>query len=326
MSNEREAEQRSERNLKELFAQAEPRPLPPAADTEDIRRAVMAEWDAATGPRKWRQRTGFAAAASVLLAVAVWMGGGLGPSAPPPVVARVERVQGAIDDAAGVRLAVANSVSVGDRLSTRTGQIALRLASGGSLRIGPRSEVVLTGIDTAELVSGSLYFDSERQRGGAEFSVTTSFGTVRDVGTQFVMRLDGERGGLDVGVRDGRVVLTTRSTSDAAESGQRLVAAQDATAIRREPMATFGSDWEWVETLAPPFDIDGRTVSEFLAWFAQQTGRSVVFGSSEAERLARETRLNGSIDLEPMQKLSAVLALTDLVYAFERERVVISTR
>ena len=65
-------------------------------------------------------------------------------------------------------------------------------------------------------------------------------------------------------------------------------------------------------TLAPPFDIDGRTVGDFLAWFAQQTGRSVVFGSPAAERLARETRLNGSIDLEPMQKLSAVLALTDL--------------
>ena len=325
MSNEREAEQRSERNLKELFAQAKPRPLPPAADTEDIRRAVMAEWDAVTGPRKWRQRTGFAAAASVLLAVAVWMGGGLWSSAPPPVVARVERAQGVINDAAGVRLAVASTVSVGDRLSTRTGQIALRLASGGSLRIGPRSEVVFTGVDTAELVSGALYFDSERRRGGAEFSVTTPFGAVRDVGTQFVMRLDGERG-LDVGVRDGRVVLTTQSASDTAESGQRLVAAQGATAIRSEPMATFGSDWEWAEALAPPFDIDGRTVSDFLAWFAQQTGRSVVFGSPDAERLARETKLSGSIDLEPMQKLSAVLALTDLEYMVERERVVISTR
>ena len=40
----------------------------------------------------------------------------------------------------------------------------------------------------------------------------------------------------------------------------------------------------------------------------------------------RKTRLSGSIDLEPMQKLSAVLALTDLVYTVERERVVISAR
>ena len=269
---------------------------------------------------------GFAAAASVLLAVAVWVGGGLGPSAPPPAVARVERIQGAIDDAAGARLAVASTVSVGDRLSTRTGQIALRLASGGSLRIGPRSEVVLTSVDTAELVSGVLYFDSERRRAGAEFSVTTALGTVRDVGTQFVMRLDGEsrprrrRSGRPRGAHHDRA-HRTRPKAASGSSPRRMRAT-----IRREPMATFGSEWEWAETLAPPFDIDGRTVSDFLAWFAQQTGRSVEFGSPEAERLARETRLNGSIDLEPLQKLSAVLALTDLTYSVEGERVVINTR
>ncbi|HUQ51827.1 MAG TPA: hypothetical protein VM692_06365, partial [Gammaproteobacteria bacterium] len=61
-------------------------------------------------------------------------------------------------------------------------------------------------------------------------------------------------------------------------------------------------------------------------WFSRQTGRSVVFGSDAAERLARETRLSGSIDLAPLQKLSAVLTLTDLTYALEDERVVIETR
>ncbi|RPI59975.1 MAG: hypothetical protein EHM50_08220, partial [Lysobacterales bacterium] len=71
MSNERDAQQRSERTLKQLFAHAEPRPLPPAADTEQIRRAVLAEWEAVTGRRQWRRRTAFATAASVLLAVGV---------------------------------------------------------------------------------------------------------------------------------------------------------------------------------------------------------------------------------------------------------------
>ena len=91
-------------------------------------------------------------------------------------------------------------------------------------------------------------------------------------------------------------------------------------------MATFGSEWDWVEKLAPPFDIDGRTVSDFLAWFADQTGRSIEFGSPAAESVARQTVLNGSIDLEPLQKLSAVLALTDLAYSLEAARVVINTR
>jgi hypothetical protein len=325
MSNGRDAEQPSERALKQLFAQAKPRPHAPAADAEEIRRAVYAEWDAVTGRRQWRRRAGFAAAASIVLAAAIWVGIGVEPSAPPLSIARVERVQGVIDTEAGMRLAVNTALVAGETLSTRSGQVALRLASGGSLRIGPRSEVVLTSADSAELVSGVLYFDSENRRAAAEFSVTTPLGTVRDVGTQFVVRFDGERTGLDVGVRDGRVTLTTAAAADTAAAGERLVAAADAATIRREVLPTFGGDWDWAEGLAPPFEIDGRTVGEFLAWFARQTGRDVVFGSPAAERLAGET-LDGSIDLEPMQKLSAVLALTDLTYVLDGERVVINTR
>jgi ferric-dicitrate binding protein FerR (iron transport regulator) len=325
MSNERDAQQ-SDRTLKRLFAHVEPRPLPPAADTEEIRRAVLAEWEAVTGPRRWRRRTAFAAAASVVLAVGVWVGGGIGPSAPPPSVARVERIQGVVDDETGIPLAIGGVLAAGDTLTTRTGEVALRLESGGSLRLGPRSELVLTSADSAELISGVLYFDSERGRAGAEFTVATALGTVRDVGTQFVVRLDGEQTGIDVGVRDGRIVLTTDGAADTAESGERLVAQRDTPAIRREPMPTFGGDWEWTEVLAPPFDIDGRTVSDFLAWFAQQTGRAVVFGSAAAEQLAGETKLSGSIDAEPLQKLSLALATTDFTYALEGERVVINTR
>jgi ferric-dicitrate binding protein FerR (iron transport regulator) len=324
MNNERE--QQSERTLKQLFAHAGPRPLPPAADTEEIRRAVLAEWEAVTGPRRWRRRTGFAAAASVLLAVGVWVGGGFDFGAPPPTVARVERIQGVVDDEAGIPLAIGGTLAVGDTLTTRTGQVALRLASGGSLRLGPRSELVLASADSAELITGVLYFDSERRRAGAEFTVATALGTVRDVGTQFVVRLDGEQTGIDVGVRDGRIVLATEGATDTAASGERLVAARDVPNIRREPMPTFGADWEWTEALAPPFDIDGRTVSDLLAWFAQQTGRTVVFGSEATEQKARETKLRGSFDAEPLQKLSLALATTDFTYALEGERVVINTR
>jgi hypothetical protein len=51
-----------------------------------------------------------------------------------------------------------------------------------------------------------------------------------------------------------------------------------------------------------------------------------VLADPAAERVARETRLKGSIDLEPLPKLAAVLALTDLTYSLEGERVVITAR
>jgi ferric-dicitrate binding protein FerR (iron transport regulator) len=326
MSNEREQDAEAERVLKDLFAHAKPRMQPPAADTEEIRRAVYAEWDAVTGRRVWRKRAGVAAAASVLLAVALWVGGGLNPGAPPPVVARVERVQGDVEGPVAARAAIGDELVVGTVLATGTGQVALRLASGGSLRVGPRSEIVLTGADGAELVAGVLYFDSEDRRSGMEFTVTTGLGTVRDVGTQFLVRLDDDRSELDVGVRDGRVSLMTSGESGTAGVGERLVATQNTSTIRRDAIPTFGSEWDWAEKLAPPFDIDGRTVSDFLTWFAAQTGRIVEFGSPAAERLAQQTILSGSIDLEPLQKLSAVMALTDLTATVEDGRVVIGTR
>jgi hypothetical protein len=317
----------SERALERLFAHAQPRPMPPAADTEEIRRAVLAEWEAATGKRVRLRRAGFAAAASLVLGLAWWVGLAPGPGvAPPAMAATVERVEGRVASAGGTALAAGSGLAVGDTVVTGAGQVALRLATGGSLRIAPQSRVALSAANAADLVAGALYFDSEQQRPGANFTVVTGLGSVRDVGTQFFVRLDDAAGRLDVGVRDGRVELTRGPATDTAGVGERLVVVEDGAEIRRSTMPTFGSEWEWAERLAPAFDIDGRTVSEFLEWFTTQTGRTVVFGSPAAERQARDAVLRGSIDLAPMQKLQAVLATTDLLYTLEGERVVVETR
>ncbi|HEY9182272.1 MAG TPA: hypothetical protein VIQ99_03670, partial [Gammaproteobacteria bacterium] len=107
----------------------------------------------------------------------------------------------------------------------------------------------------------------------------------------------------------------------------RLVARGNATVIRRETMPTFGNDWGWAEELAPPFDTNGRSIGDFLAWFADQTGRTIVFADAAAERLAQE-RITGSISVDaPVEKLSLVLATTDLEARLEDDgRVVISRR
>ena len=329
MNNERSSQgptpdAEAERALKQLFAHAKPRPSPPQADAEEVRRAVYAEWDAVTGRRLFLRRAGFVAAASVALAVVLWAGLAPGPG-DAAVFARVERVEGLVLDADGEPLVVGAVLGAGDAVTTGTGQIALRLASGGSLRVATQSRVALTALDSAELIAGVLYFDSEGERDAADFTVATRLGSVRDVGTQFFARLDAAASQLDIGVRDGRVELTSEGRTDAAGVGERLVVGGGSGGIRRDTIATFGGDWDWVEGVAPRFDTDGRTVGDFLTWFAAQTGRTIVFGSTEAERAARE-RISGTIDLPLMQQLSAVLSIADLTHAIEGERVVIDTR
>jgi hypothetical protein len=78
--------------------------------------------------------------------------------------------------------------------------------------------------------------------------------------------------------------------------------------------------------MAPPFEINGRHLIEFLEWVAAQTGRTLEFADSAAERVARDTVLSGSIDLEPIPKLMAVLALTDLDYSIDGGRLLIAAQ
>jgi FecR protein len=310
---------REERMLEQLFARAEPRPAPPAEETESVRRAVYAEWDAMARRRAWLRRgLPLAAAAAAGLAWMLWATVGVSPPPSAPTVANVERVLGVL----GLR--VGDPFTAGAALATSGGEVALRLASGGSLRLGAGTRLKLTGASSAELDAGVIYFDSDGERAAEPFMLVTAHGTVRDVGTQFIVRADATR--VEIGVREGRAVLARAGREHDVGVGDRLIAGSADTDVRREPTATFGEEWAWAEHIAPPFDINGKTLMDFLRWFEQQTGREVVFADATAERMARETVLNGSIDLEPLPKLAAVLTLTDLVYHLDGERVLISTR
>jgi ferric-dicitrate binding protein FerR (iron transport regulator) len=316
----------AENVLRDLFAHAAPRANPPAADAEEIRRAVYAEWDALARRRKRVGRLGALAAAAAVTAAAVLLTVGRQPSGPLEAVAHVERLVGAVQviaDGRTLPLHAGDDLARGATLTTGSGQVALRLVSGGSLRVAPQARVTLTAANEAELDAGALYFDSEHAAvRGEPFAVVTALGTLRDVGTQFAASVNSTR--LEVGVREGRVALARRTDSTEVASGEKVTV--EGPAIRREPLSTFGADWAWAERLAPPFDTDGRRLIEVLEWVAAQTGRTLAFADIALERTARETVLSGSIDLEPLPKLVAVLAVTDpdLDYAIERERLLIT--
>ena len=308
----------TERAMQTLFAHVAPRDLPPAADEAEIRRALFEEWDAVTGRRAFLRRAVAATAvAAVLLATfgALLLRTG---SAPAAVIATVERVHGDAR-AGGAALTIGAALISAARIETHSGQVALRLADGASMRLAPQTRVTFASADHATLVTGTLYFDSEN--GAAAVEIRTPLGIVRDLGTQFVARLGGER--LDVAVRDGRVAIERGSGAVDVVAGERVSLSSGSASLRRERSASFGGDWDWAERLAPPFDIDGRRLIDFLQWVEAQTGRTLQFADPSAEQAARDTVLKGSIDLEPLPMLAAVLALTDLGYSLDGESILI---
>jgi len=143
------------------------------------------------------------------------------------------------------------------------------------------------------------------------------------MGTQVVARLAGER--LDVAVRDGRVAIERGSGAVDVVAGERISMTSGASAPRRERSASFGGDWDWAERLAPPFDIDGRPLIDFLHWIEAQTGRTLEFADPATEQAVRDTKMTAgaTIDLEPLPKLTAVLSLTRFDYKLDGPRIVI---
>ena len=316
--NAKPSDTETERAMQSLFAHVRPRDIPPAAYEEEIRRALFAEWDAVTGRRVFLRRAVAATGVAALLLVtfaALLLRTSVAPAA---LVASVERVRGDAQ-VGGASLAIGAGVQSAMRIDTRSGQVALRLADGGSMRLAPQTRITFAAAGRATLDAGTLYFDSENSAAAVE--VRTPLGVVRDRGTQFVVRLAGER--LDVAVRDGRVAIERGSGAVDVASGERVSVTSGASAPRRERTASFGGDWDWAERLAPPFDIDGRPLIDFLRWVEAQTGRTLEFADAKSEQAARDTVLMGSIDLEPLPMLTSVLALTDLGYALDGERIVI---
>ena len=318
-----------ERDMAALLRAVGARPTAPASDMAQVRAAVANEWRATVAARQRQQRvrrfTGWAAAASVAVAACgVWLARPLLQSE-PQVVASLARVVGTVEQNRGdgrwTPVASAGSIESGTRLRTDgDGRAALRLASGIELRLDARTLVALDDGSHATLAKGAVYVDAGEPSGtpGPEFDLATPAGTISHLGTQYAARI-ADRGVL-VGVREGRVRVSTDQGDVIGNAGEELTVA--AGAVSRAPLASTAASWNWVGSVTPPFDIEGRTVESFLVWAARETGRTVVYASPEAARQARSVTLRGTVaGLTPEEAVQAVLSTTSLQPQVQAEHI-----
>lgn len=306
-----------ERNIAALLGAVGSRPAASAQAMAAVRAAVEAEWRKTVAARqRRRQFTGWAMAASVAVgAVAVWLAR---PLLQPEVavVASLTRVVGSVEQNRGdgrwTPLGTAGEVDAGTQLRTASGgRAALQLANGVELRMDSRTLVAFEDSSHATLESGAVYVDSGAPGGapGPDFVLDTPAGNVRHLGTQYEARYAG--GELQVGVREGRVEVRRGSGKVVADAGERVTFAGEA--VTRAALAPTAPDWNWVAGVTPAFSIEGRTVEDFLVWAARQTGRTIVYSSSEAAQQSRNITLRGTVDgLTPDEAVHAVLSTTSL--------------
>ena len=128
---------------------------------------------------------------------------------------------------------------------------------------------------------------------------------------------------LEVAVREGRVDVVNDTTNQIAVAGERLTmdAAGDATVVGID---AYDTDWAWAANLSPAFDIENKSLLDFLRWAARETGRELVFEDQELRMTAMRTDLHGSVaGFKPLEAVDSVLATTSFRYRIEADRIVI---
>lgn len=331
-----EHQRAEEQEVRELIVGAGPRVAVPAEDVATIKAAAREEWRAMV-ERERRQRQGLrfrgaaALAAGVLLALGIgwWWTSGTGPMA-APVVASVELVAGSVRSGEEVELQVGGELNAGSAVETAgwtggaSAGAALRLTGGQSLRLAADTRVRLVSERRVELEHGTVYVDSGSTAAAGGVEIVTVLGTVRDIGTQFEVRLGEADAAVRVRVREGEVSLEADSDTHVAVRGEQLSLLGDGSIVRAA-VERYGPEWDWVIATAPGIEIEGLPLSSFLAWACREIGRDLRYAEPALAEAAKTNIVHGSAaGLTPTQALASVVAASGVRHEVENGTILIT--
>jgi ferric-dicitrate binding protein FerR (iron transport regulator) len=285
----------SDEKIAGLLRLTGPRPAVPADRSARVKAAVHAYWRGEVAGRSKRKTlwTVAALAAVVTVAVAVGFARGWRPGGPPPagIAARIEVGSATARKGEDVRSGSEINTSGADRL-------AIRMASGHSVRLDLDTRVRVLSRRAVALYEGAVYVDSGgpdalHGPGGESIEIRTPAGEIHEMGTQFEVRIIDAA--VRVRVREGAVSMDLPTGGLEVQAGRELEIGGEGGA-RRGDVPTTGAPWAWIGEVAPMMEIEGRTLREFLDWVGRERGLEIRFAGAEPAASASNIRLNGSID------------------------------
>ncbi len=327
---------RDEAALAKLLRLGGPRPPVPEDVCDRVYSTVRKAWDDLDpGPaedrvhanvrRAWLRRPGrhplrvlfpLALAMTVAIAAGLWL------RSPVDETATSFRA-GVVVRAIGDGLPAGTEIRVGDRIRTGADEaLSILLPDAASLRVDEDTALTVVARNRFELENGRIYADTgDRIYRDSRLVVDTPHGVVRDVGTQFSVLAAPDA--LGIAVREGRVDLERGDETHIAVAGERLQLMPGA-APNFERVQPHDPSWEWATALAPAYDIEGKSLLDFLRWAARETGRELVFEDPDLRSSAARTDLHGSVaDFAPIEAVQSVLATTRFQHRIEDGRILI---
>ena len=260
---------------------------------------------------------------SVPAVVHIWRSDRHAPAA--PTVARVE-VAWVAEDGLTPLVRPGDSLQAGQEVASgEQGRLAIRLASGPSVRLDKQTNIRILSRQILMLDRGAVYVDSgsRHQDRARTVEVQTPLGSIRDMGAVYEVRT--RPGLLLVRVRAGAVSIKDSEGLLRLGAGYELAVDSSGRTVRRR-LVSYAPEWSWVASVTPPMDLEGRSLREFLDWMARERGLRLEFASASLARIAPETMLNGSIEgMSLDDALASVLAAAGMRYGIHGDALIVYT-
>ncbi|NNF66176.1 MAG: FecR domain-containing protein [Gammaproteobacteria bacterium] len=308
-----------DQNLARLLKLAGPRPAPSADVRKEVYQAAHQAWQKKSRSTVLIRRLVPAAIAASIIGMAVVINW---PATQAPVmaapVAELDRGSLQLEAGEGWRQLDGGGVIAAHGL-LRTGsqqRAGIFLRNGISVRLDRQTRLRLESPLRLALIEGRVYIDTVDYI-GPSLEVLTGNAVVRDIGTQFEVRVDG--GGTLVRVRDGEILLDSLDEQFSAGRGEQI-ALQDNGVVTRALVSGHDASWNWMHGIAPLFNTDGRLVSELVAWVGRETGRRIEYADSLIRNTAASTYIRGSVSgRTPVETLDLALETTRFKYYIDDE-------
>lgn len=301
---------------------------PPAERTARVHAAVHRDWRARRQQRVIRRGVALgllAAAASVLSAVWINRARVIVPPIAPGI-AIAQRLQGRpfihhpSQGAGPLPLSVSAPIHSDDVIETDAeSRVGLQLGDGSSIRIDRASRVRFMTPVVLEVIVGAAYIATAD--GSQGFEVRTAMGSLRDVGTEFEVRLMPSL--LRLRVRTGTVEIRRGAVVGRAAAGTEATVTTGGLAVR--PVTAYGTEWAWITEMAPAFAIEGRSLGDYLEYTAREQGWTLRYADSAVAEAANRITLHGSVEgLTVDDALAVVLTTSGLEYRLRNGELYVS--
>ena len=214
-------------------------------------------------------------------------------------------------------------IQSGDYIRTnKNNRILVELINGNIFKLDENSLIKVANMEELELLKGQIYVESNEHNNNNKLLINTKLGSINHIGTQYNVKLEAES--INISVRKGAVLIHNDDLDKEINKGFEISINENGE-HQKSSIDAFDSKWQWTQVITQEYDIQDKTISQYLKWISNETGYPIVWDSNKSKNLSSTIKLSGSIKgLTPIESLQVILPTTTFNYNISETAIHIS--